>query len=356
MNFLGWLITGLNLVLDGGDTENTTEASVATESVTRVESEASLDGTERSLLSFSEGNPNHSPVDCDDMNVILETALGDEAMSDVLGDESIASDFDETLFDDTDDASKLQDSTEQMAACAKSEQLITLLSMSIIELRNFVDFDDCRHAMEQNQDLEVDWDNHRAREAIRHLVLVIEAALLLGARPERKRSTRPPVQNDASIREMVETTLEEENMIDGDDFEVDIDVVREERTYISNNVQHHNSISSVLMELTGDIDRFEKAVSTTEHTPSTDGDSVQDAEAVITPKPSELSTLRTLIAAWLHTGQAFKVLSVVSRCHEAILKPFYYKDAFVRRINYIDEFTRLLRQLDGIEILVDTTG
>ena len=120
MNFLGWLITGLNLVLDGGDTENTTEASVATESVTRAESEASLDGTERSLLSFSEGNHTHSPVDCDDMNVILETALGDEAISDVLGDESIASDFDETLFDDT-DASKLEDSTEQMATCDKSE-------------------------------------------------------------------------------------------------------------------------------------------------------------------------------------------------------------------------------------------
>ena len=41
----GWLITGLNLVLGGGETDNTTEASAATESVTRVESEASLDGT-----------------------------------------------------------------------------------------------------------------------------------------------------------------------------------------------------------------------------------------------------------------------------------------------------------------------
>jgi hypothetical protein len=356
----GWIITGLQLALNRGEADNTTsETGAATASMTRSESDVSFDGTSRSLCSFPEGSHNsQSQVHCEgDMDVILETALGGlggetDTMSDILGG-SITSELDETLFDD--ETSKLEDPSNQLPSCSKSEQLITLLSMSIIELRNFVDFDDCRYAKEHNQEIPVDWDNHRAREAIRHLVLVIEAALLLGARPERKRSA---VECDTSINhlsEMVEATLDDEDSGDGDDFEVDIDVVSESRVpFLS--LQQHNSISSVLMEVTGDIESFEKLVSNAENQIEyPDDDSFQNAE-MFTPKPSELSTLRTLIAAWLHTGQAFRVLSIISKSYETILRPFYYQDSFTRRENYMCEFTKLLRQLDGIEILVDTTA
>lgn len=344
----------MRLLLDENGTDNaTTDTGAATASMTRSESDLSFDGTNKSLLSFSEGvnDTSLTHTDHDDMDVILETVLGGDTMSDVLGDASITSELDETIFDD--DASKIEDSSDRLASCEKSEQLITLLSMSIIELRNFVDFDDCRYAKEHNQEVPVNWDNHRAREAIRHLVLVIEAAILLGARPERKRSE---VENDSINHDMVEATLDGEDAADGGDFEVDIDVVTESRVPVSS-LQQHTSISSVLMDLTGDIDSFEKAINETERqAESTDDDSIQDIDAMFSRRPSELSTLRTLIAAWLHTGQAYRVLSVICKAREAILRPFYFADAFMRRGNYVADFTKLLKQLDGIEILVDTTA
>ena len=349
VGFKGWIITGMQLLLEEGEVDNTTAETGATSaSVARSESEGSLDGTNRSLFSFSDSNHNVNSHD-DDMDAVLENALGD-TVSDILGEESVTSELDETVFD-VDDASRMEDRTEKLPTCAKSEQLITLLSMSIIELRNFVDFDDCRYAKEHNQDIPINWDNDRAREAIRHLVLVIEAALLLGARPERKRET-----SINHLSEMVETTLEEEDPADGDDFEVDIDVVSEV-IVPSSSFQHHNSISSVLMELTGDLDEYEKMILTeNQNGIAGDDDSVQDPDAICTPKPSELSTLRTLIAAWLHTGQAFRVLSIIAKSHEQLLRPFYYADSFTRRENYMGEFTKLLKQLDSIEILVDTTA
>lgn len=339
----------MQLLLEEGEVDNATaETGTTSASVARSESEVSLDCTNRSLLSFPDGNHNVNTQD-DDMDVVLENALGD-TVSDILGEESVTSELDDTIFD-TDDASKQDDLAEQLPTCAKSEQLITLLSMSIIELRNFVDFDDCRYAKEHNQDISINWDNHRAREAIRHLVLVIEAALLLGARPERKRS-----KVECDLSEMVETTLEEEYTADGDDFEVDIDVVSESRLP-SSSLQHHNSISSVLMELTGDLDEYEKNILTeNQNYIAGDDDSVEDPDEITTPKSSELSTLRTLIAAWLHTGQAFRVLSIIAKSHKQLLRPFYYADSFTRRGNYMGEFTKLLKQLDDVEILVDTTA
>jgi hypothetical protein len=289
------------------------------------------------------------------MDEILEAALGGvDNMSDViLAEGSITSEVEDALFGDTDDASKSGYLFDQ---CTKSEQLVTLLSMSLIELRNFVDFDDCRYAKEHDQDVPVDWDNPRSREAVRHLVLIIEAALLLGSRPERKKKANVRGESINDLSEFVETTLEEAETMDGDDFEVDIDVVSESIAPVPS-FHRLNTISAVLMEVTGDLDTFEKIASTADQRAQfSDDDSLQDPEANFTPKSHELSTLRTLIAAWLHTGQACRVLSIIGKNYEAILRPYYYKNAFTRRENYFAEFTKLLKQLEGVEILVDTTA
>ncbi|KAL3789748.1 hypothetical protein HJC23_006741 [Cyclotella cryptica] len=351
----GWIITGLKLALEGGGAEcSTTETGAATSSsITRSESDASLDGTNRSMFSFSRDNQHdeHSHIDCEtDAYEILEKVLGDSDVT--IGDGSVTSEMEGHLFEDIDDTSKPGDPSKQVAICTKAEQLITLLSMSIIELRNFVDFDDCRHAKKHNQDIPVDWDKRGCREAVRHLVLIIEAALLLGARSDRK---RPTVAYDAThdLSEMVEATLECEDTMDGDEFEVDIDVV----SGSASGLHQHPSISAVLMELTGDIDAFEKLATTVEQqAESADDDSTEEVDSIFTPKTHELSTLRTLIAAWLHTGQAFRVLSIIGKSQEVILRPFYFKTAFLRSGKYLGEFTRQLRQLEGVEILVDTTA
>ena len=75
---------------------------------------------------------------------------------------------------------------------------------------------------------------------------------------------------------------------------------------------------------------------------------------VFIPKPHELATLRTLIAAWLHTGQICKVVSIIIRAKQTILRRYYHTYAFLRKENYVSDFTRLLRQLERVEILVDT--
>ena len=47
-------------------------------------------------------------------------------------------------------------------------------------------------------------------------------------------------------------------------------------------------------------------------------------------------------------------MSIIAHAKKSILVPFYHGSAFLRRENYVNDFTRLLRQLDGVEILVDT--
>lgn len=93
----------MQLLLEEGEVDNATaETGTTSASVARSESEVSLDCTNRSLLSFPDGNHNVNTQD-DDMDVVLENALGD-TVSDILGEESVTSELDDTIFD-TDDLS-----------------------------------------------------------------------------------------------------------------------------------------------------------------------------------------------------------------------------------------------------------
>eukprot|EP00970_Alexandrium_tamarense_P019253 scaffold13812_cov262-Alexandrium_tamarense.AAC.3 len=344
-----WIITGLGLLEDDG----TDETAGSTVSMTRADSAASFGERNQSLTSFSRDEHHdgagHSPGIESDVDELLDTVFDGAAADLGEGEGSVTSEMEEPFFD-MDDASK---GPLGLTTCNKAEQIITLLSMSIIELRSFIDFEDCRHAKEHDQDVNVNWDAPSCREAVRHLVLVIEAALLLGVRPERRRHTKEVDATNTDL-DMVEATLDQDDSSHATyEFESDMSVAKERKNRTA--VMHqHSSLSAALMELTGDIDGFEKLVlESDQQLHEADDDSVVDM-GDFTPRQNEMSTLRTLIAAWLHTGQAFRVLSIIAKAKETILRPFYYRDAFLRRDNYSRDFTRLLRQLEGVEILVDT--
>lgn len=252
---------------------------------------------------------------------------------------------------------------DENASWNMSEQIITALSMSIVELGSCVDFDDCRLARERNQDCFVDWDAPNCCDAVKHLVLIIEAALLHGARSAAKLETPSRSFTDSFIEmESLEVTLET-SQDDMDDFSVDVaEELRDSDKVRSRRLHQHSSLSAALMELTGDIDTFQGLVEDAEM--SHDGQSTMDGNGdddsnndtepeIYVPRPNELSTLRTLIAAWLHTGQAYKVLSIIVKAKRTILEPFYHCNAFLRG-NYSAEFIKLLRKLDAVDILVDT--
>ena len=375
----GWLIKGLSLLEDGGGVESN-NAAVASTTAKREEEETSADGaaasdsirtrrngqdaldcTNQSVVSDLDGHAHDSlsgilPTNSAESSELDKSQRLDAIVNGVVeeiitSDGSVRSEMEETLFEE-----EYVDNT----MCNDAEQIITLLSMSIIELGRFIDFEDCRYARERNEDILVDWDQSNCRRAVKHLVLVIEAALLLGARSERKRASfiSGTGHDDLSVMEqdlsMMEHSMEEYD----DDFEVEIYEKKTTSAMTPSTGYQHASLSAALMELTGDIDAFEKLILDSEQDESADDasfdDGTQNQNSFTMPKPNELSTLRTLIAAWLHTGQAFKVLSILAHAKKSILVPFYHSDAFLRRDNYVSDFTRLLRQLDGVEILVDT--
>jgi hypothetical protein len=111
------------------------------------------------------------------------------------------------------------------------------------------------------------------------------------------------------------------------------------------------------MEMTSDLETFEKEsknfskFSTIE---SMYDEDLEGLHSITRPKASDLSTLRTLIAAWLHTGLVYQILHVFLHFHDSILYPFYHKDAFIRKKENISGFLQQLRALHNVDIMVDT--
>ncbi|KAL3779748.1 hypothetical protein ACHAW5_003143 [Stephanodiscus triporus] len=334
----GWIITGLGFLED-----KSAEGAANSASTSNIPENTIRDS--RIIINDLETKQsiNNDPSKNFSTSVVSEgedsSNIIDEVLEEIVSEGSVASsDLEESLFDMDAEGTKKKEVLKP-GNSSKAEQIITLLSMSIIELGSFVDF--CR-AREHGQDNIIDWDSQKCQDSVRHLVLVIEAALLFGIRsyPRRQQS-----------QFQIEATLDQP---DEDEFEVDIDDGFVGTKVMSKVYHHHSSLSGALMELTGDIDAFELLVEDAEQGGDDDSLLHEHEVDIIIPKPNELSTLRTLIAAWLHTGQAYKVLSIVIRAKETILQRFYHKHAFLRRKNYAGDFTRLLRQLDGVNILVDT--
>ena len=208
--------------------------------------------------------------------------------------------------------------------------VLPLLAMSLIDLQRFMEFSECRDALSKQHDVDVKWEDPGMQQCISQLVLVIEAALLHGRRKDK-----------------LEDDTRENNEEDADDID---DSAKAIEVAIS-----IDTFSKVLMEITNDPDEFEDKISHEEEEYM--DESPENAKGPIEiwqATPEDLSTLRPLIAAWLHSGQAHRVMAVLVNAQHSILKPFFHKHSFIRTIDNAEGFVRQLRQLNGVHILVDT--
>ena len=263
--------------------------------------------------------------------------------------------------------------TNELTRDKSCQNILTLLTMSLIALQEHVNFEEIKLSRESNTEVTVNWDAPNCRAAVRRLVLVVEAALLHGLRTqrERKQSTRRSQggcdgDRDESFSEDNEFS---QNKVVGegallDDDEEDVEQV-EDAAHL-----HPTSIIVLLMELTENLDVFEKRVledegmgssASLDESEHSHDDAANDMEMhkidwTTTLPPNEVSSLRTLIAAWLHTGQLFRTLSVFLQSRRTILRPFYHSFSFLRDTGAAAGFVRQLKVLDGIDILVDTAA
>jgi hypothetical protein len=230
----------------------------------------------------------------------------------------------------------------EISAAEGGEDIITQLAMSLIDLQQHMDFEECRDASSNRQEVRIDWDDDGCRAAVLRLVLVIEAALTEGRCTYRHK-----------VSENVEDDLDGS---DGDGEELD-DLDDSERPVEVTLPDYESAtLSQILMEMTSDIEAFEERVATDNVLAAGEGDTADNQEVAedYQPTATEQSTLRTLIAAWLHTGQVYRTVTVLVQAQTTILAPYYNPQAFLRSRANSSAFVRQLKALDGVDILVDT--
>lgn len=204
--------------------------------------------------------------------------------------------------------------------------ILPLLSMSMIDLQRFMEFTEAREANSLLQEPNIKWEDPEMQQCISQLVLVVEAALLHGRRKAKMtQDSRDKFKDD----------------VDDSDKVIEVAITTE-------------SFVKLLMEITNDPDEFEdKILLEEEEYMDESPEATTDPIEVWQANPSELASLRPLIAVWLHSGQAHRVMSVLINAQHSILKPFFHKHAFIRTRDNADGFVRQLRQLNGVHILVD---
>lgn len=225
------------------------------------------------------------------------------------------------------------------ASVSSAEDSIhSLLALALIDVQRYVDFDDYRLARKNKQVAMVEWDDPGCREAVLRLVLVVELALTHGRCTYRTKAKFPK-----------ETEILGDDYAEFEDFSED---QMEESLYEYGST----TLSQILMEMTSDVDSFEERVA------RENALEVERKRAIITemdvedysPTVAELSTIRTLIAAWLHTGQIFRNVSILVQAQATVLLPYFHSHAFVRSKSNVDGFVKQIKALEDVEILVDT--
>jgi len=230
------------------------------------------------------------------------------------------------------------------ATLSGEDGITTALTMAVIDLQRYVDFEDARTARAENSETKVDWDDAGCRSAVLRLVLVIEAALTNGRciyKPGDLVGEKYAASYEAA-------TDNENNGLEESERPVEITLPEYESA----------SYSQILMELTSDIDAFEERVAEENSRAMLDESAKGKFDDMIAEgyqlTSSEQSTMRTLIAAWLHTGQVHRTMNALVQAHDTILAPYYHKSAFLRSKEHANGFIRQLGALSGVDILVDT--
>ena len=234
-----------------------------------------------------------------------------------------------------------------LGEATNKSDLAAQFAQALIDLQDYMDLPEMRQAkLENRQGPSVDWDDHGCRAVILKLVLVLEAALMDGRCTYRVRNEH----------RMAKDEDDDEINLDDSDRPVEVTLTQYEST----------TLSQLLMELTSDIEAFEERVATentieagsghdeNDEQKQLDGSDHRPSSEPYKPTAIEQSTLRTLIAAWLHTGQVYRTIMVLMQAHATILSPYYHSRAFLRTRPYANDFLKVLKSLDGVDILVDT--
>jgi hypothetical protein len=245
--------------------------------------------------------------------------------SSILSIETDGDIVDETNLRDEEIEMGENDDFEEKNATILGDLILKITSMSLTDLQKYMDFEECRLARANHQENKVDWDDPACQAAVLRLVMVIEAALLQGR---------------CMYREPVKTN----------DVKDGTEIGRQE----SERSLANDSLPQLLMEMTSDMNAFEKRVDTISEQGSApklmDDNSVMDFE----PEPSEVSTLRTLISTWLHTGQASRAISLIIKAHKNTFAPFYCNNEFLSVQRNADGFAEHMKLLDGVDVMVET--
>jgi hypothetical protein len=229
-----------------------------------------------------------------------------------------------------------------ISAVEGGDDIITKLAMVLIELQQYMDFEECRHANSNRQEVRINWDDDGCRAAVLRLVLVIEAALTQGRCTYRHKIP----EGDEVDLDGSDGDGEDEDNLDDSERPVEVTLPDYESA----------TLSQILMEMTSDIEAFEGRVATDNVLAAGEDAKAETHEVAeeYQPTSTEQSTLRTLIAAWLHTGQVYRTVTVLVQAQFTILGPYYTPKAFLRQQANASAFVRQLKALDGVDILVDT--
>lgn len=253
--------------------------------------------------------------------------------------------------------------------------LLDELSWAIEDLGRFVNFDQIRRNISPNSPnnstgraaANVQWDDPACRMAVVRVVLIVEAALLDGRCVYQRRSSF--AKNDETESSIAEEPLLGEKSFapggsDRDDQSFALDEEDEtEALPLENEASPPPSASTfshLLMEMTGDVDAFEERVAAENSMAALIDESADLFSSSnqhfqpYTLTATEQSTVRTLIAAWLHTGQISRMVTVMVQAHATLLAPHYQRNAFLRSPDQATAFVRLLQVLDQVDLLVDT--
>ncbi|GKY90805.1 hypothetical protein MPSEU_000053300 [Mayamaea pseudoterrestris] len=333
-----WIVAGLS-----SSTVSTTVDAAVVESNVAAAS-LSLDGVEapdETALTRNESEQTNAGVETEEGAATQpdgNAAVGDHATHD---DQSAAL----HRVDSDDKTVDFVDESPAQTLDESGDKVNSLLAVTLIDLQQYVDFEDFRLLKSQNEPVNIDWDDSGCREAILRLVLVVEQTLTNG-RCTYKPVAPPEEVDEAAINDGVVDLSDEDDNV----------AVTEEAVELSLPEFEFTSLSQILMELTSDLDAFEERVAKENTFQSAEQLARFDAMELEEYKVSatEQSTLRTLIAAWLHTGQIYRVITVLVQAHTSVLAPYFAESAFLRSAANANGFVRQLKALDGVEILVDT--
>lgn len=245
-----------------------------------------------------------------------------------------------------------------LSSFASVDTIYKQLARALIDLQSFVDFDECRNARMNNVEHAVQWENPNCKSAVILLVLVIEAALCHGRCTYKQRRVRSDVDSNADSDDDFDVTSLDGDIIDLSNGEEHVaSSVNDDIVEVTIGEYESVSLSQILMELTSDMDAFEEKIEAENNSAQAEKTKKKYnsmiAEMYI-PTAQEQSTMRTLIAAWLHSGQIYRVIGILIKSQFNILAPFYHKKALLRLPDEANGFVRQLIALVDVSILVDT--